>query len=97
MPEAYERLLLDTLIGDASLFARSDEVELAWGIIDPILKTWQETNLPEVATTKPAAGVRSKPRSGSGNKAANGWTSVPPSDATNGARVGGLNSLPAWE
>ena len=36
MPEAYERLLLDVLEGDASLFARSDEVELAWGIIDPI-------------------------------------------------------------
>ncbi len=34
MPEAYERLLLDTFHGDASLFARSDEVELAWGIID---------------------------------------------------------------
>ncbi|HVX63335.1 MAG TPA: glucose-6-phosphate dehydrogenase, partial [Pirellulales bacterium] len=35
MPDAYERLLLDVLAGDASLFARSDEVECAWGIIDP--------------------------------------------------------------
>jgi glucose-6-phosphate 1-dehydrogenase len=44
MPEAYERLLLDALEGDASLFARSDEVELAWGIIDPILAAWQSTS-----------------------------------------------------
>jgi glucose-6-phosphate 1-dehydrogenase len=50
LPEAYERLLLDTFTGDASLFARSDEVELAWGIVDPIMKSWQETGLPEMAT-----------------------------------------------
>jgi glucose-6-phosphate 1-dehydrogenase len=37
LPEAYERLLLDALHGDPSLFARSDEIELAWGIIDPLL------------------------------------------------------------
>ena len=49
LPEAYERLLLDTLMGDASLFARSDEVELAWGIIDPILRSWHEAGLPEMA------------------------------------------------
>lgn len=36
MPEAYERLLLDVLAGDASLFARADEVELAWKLIDPV-------------------------------------------------------------
>ena len=41
MPEAYERLLLDAFQGDASLFARADEVELAWGIIDPIVAAWQ--------------------------------------------------------
>lgn len=40
MPEAYERLLLDALLGDASLFARSDEVETAWSIVDPIRKAW---------------------------------------------------------
>ena len=49
LPEAYERLLLDTLMGDASLFARSDEVELAWGIIDPILQAWQQHDLPPLA------------------------------------------------
>ena len=37
LPEAYERLLLDALKGDASLFSRSDEIELAWGLIDPVV------------------------------------------------------------
>jgi glucose-6-phosphate 1-dehydrogenase len=36
LPEAYERLLLDALQGDASLFARSDEIELAWTFVDPM-------------------------------------------------------------
>jgi glucose-6-phosphate 1-dehydrogenase len=42
IPEAYERLLLDVLTGDASLFTRADEVETAWGIIDPILQAWED-------------------------------------------------------
>jgi len=41
LPTAYERLLLDALQGDASLFARADEIELAWGIIDPIIHAWE--------------------------------------------------------
>jgi len=41
IPEAYERLLLDVLTGDASLFTRADEVETAWGLIDPILQAWE--------------------------------------------------------
>jgi glucose-6-phosphate 1-dehydrogenase len=36
LPEAYERLLLDALQGDASLFARSDEIEVAWRLVDPL-------------------------------------------------------------
>ena len=39
-PEAYERLLLDAMSGDATLFARRDEVEQAWAFIDPIEKAW---------------------------------------------------------
>ncbi|HEX2084708.1 MAG TPA: glucose-6-phosphate dehydrogenase, partial [Solirubrobacteraceae bacterium] len=39
-PEAYERLLLDAMRGDATLFTRDDEVEAQWRIIDPILKGW---------------------------------------------------------
>ncbi|TWT86609.1 Glucose-6-phosphate 1-dehydrogenase [Pseudobythopirellula maris] len=46
MPEAYERLLLDALEGDASLFARADEVEAAWAICDPILHAWAERDRP---------------------------------------------------
>ena len=46
MPDAYQRLLLDVLNGDASLFARSDEVELAWSIIDPIIAAWQSPAAP---------------------------------------------------
>lgn len=41
LPDAYERLLLDALDGDASLFTRSDEIEHAWRIIDPVVSAWQ--------------------------------------------------------
>jgi len=49
IPDSYQRLLLDVLAGDPSLFARSDEVELAWGIIDPIATAWEEQGLPKLA------------------------------------------------
>jgi glucose-6-phosphate 1-dehydrogenase len=42
IPEAYERLLLDALIGDNTLFARADSLEESWKFIDPILKAWKE-------------------------------------------------------
>jgi len=41
LPDAYERLLLDALKGDASLFTRNDNIEDAWRLIDPILKGWE--------------------------------------------------------
>lgn len=41
IPEAYERLLLDAVNGDASLFIRSDEIELAWSLCDSILSVWE--------------------------------------------------------
>jgi glucose-6-phosphate 1-dehydrogenase len=41
-PEAYERLILDAMRGDATLFTRNDEVEALWGIIDPVLTAWKE-------------------------------------------------------
>ena len=40
IPDAYERLLMDALNGDASLFTRADGVEAGWGIIDPIIESW---------------------------------------------------------
>jgi glucose-6-phosphate 1-dehydrogenase len=41
-PEAYERLLLDVMLGDPTLFTRRDEVEAEWRIVDPVLEAWQE-------------------------------------------------------
>ena len=48
MPDAYQRLLLDALDGDASLFARADEVELAWGIVDPVIASWGSSQKPQM-------------------------------------------------
>jgi glucose-6-phosphate 1-dehydrogenase len=45
-PEAYERLILDAMRGDATLFTRDDEVEAFWAICDPILRSWHERDLP---------------------------------------------------
>jgi len=42
-PEAYERLILDVLIGDATLFPRNDEVEASWRVIDPLETFWAGT------------------------------------------------------
>ncbi|MFZ4816935.1 MAG: glucose-6-phosphate dehydrogenase, partial [Phototrophicaceae bacterium] len=46
IPEAYERLLLDAIIGDAALFARGDGIEAQWDIIDPIIKGWETREAP---------------------------------------------------
>jgi glucose-6-phosphate 1-dehydrogenase len=48
-PEAYERLIMDAMRGDATLFTRNDEVEAQWRIIDPILEAWEEDDS-ELAT-----------------------------------------------
>ncbi len=40
-PEAYETLLLDTMVGDQTLFMRADQVEAAWDLLMPILNSWQ--------------------------------------------------------
>jgi glucose-6-phosphate 1-dehydrogenase len=40
-PEAYQRLLLDVMQGDPTLFARCDEVETAWALVDPLLAAWE--------------------------------------------------------
>lgn len=46
--DAYERLLLDSMLGDGTLFARADEVEEAWRIVDSIIAGWKQSkNLPE--------------------------------------------------
>jgi glucose-6-phosphate 1-dehydrogenase len=45
-PDAYERLLVDVMLGDSTLFTRRDEVEAEWSIITPILEAWQDEPAP---------------------------------------------------
>jgi glucose-6-phosphate 1-dehydrogenase len=47
-PEAYERLILDAMRGDATLFTRNDEIEGLWGIVDPILEAWARDTTSEI-------------------------------------------------
>ena len=53
-PEAYERLLLDAMAGDATLFARRDEVEEAWRFVDHIERAWHESDQKPPMTEFPA-------------------------------------------
>ena len=46
-PEAYERLILDVLLGEPPLFPRQREVELSWMILDPIVSYWEQNGKPE--------------------------------------------------
>ncbi|MCP3802319.1 glucose-6-phosphate dehydrogenase [Allokutzneria sp. A3M-2-11 16] len=66
-PEAYERLLLDVLLGEPSLFPMNDEVELSWKILDPVLKHWAAKGRPEeykAGTWGPASADSMMARSG---------------------------------
>jgi glucose-6-phosphate 1-dehydrogenase len=54
-PDAYETLILDALLGDASLFTRADEVEAAWSIVTPIINSW--ANMPAPHFPDYAAGT----------------------------------------
>ena len=55
LPEAYERLLVDAIKGDATLFARSDDIEASWRLIDPILEGWAngDQDAPPLVSYKP--------------------------------------------
>ncbi|HZI97158.1 MAG TPA: glucose-6-phosphate dehydrogenase, partial [Actinomycetales bacterium] len=46
-PEAYERLILDVLLGEPPLFPRHEEVELSWRILDPVIRYWESKGEPE--------------------------------------------------
>ncbi len=46
-PEAYERLILDVLLGDPPLFPRHEEVESSWRILDPLMRHWSKSGKPE--------------------------------------------------
>jgi glucose-6-phosphate 1-dehydrogenase len=47
-PDAYQRLLLDLMLGDPTLFIRADEAECAWSLLEPLMRAWSENG--EVAT-----------------------------------------------
>ena len=55
LPDAYERLLLDALLGDASLFTRSDGIENAWRLIDPIIQNWASPEAPPLRVYEPGS------------------------------------------
>jgi glucose-6-phosphate 1-dehydrogenase len=50
LPEAYERLLLDAMVGDSTLYMRKDEVDSAWGFVTEILDGWRERRGPELVS-----------------------------------------------
>lgn len=68
-PEAYERLILDVLLGDPPLFPQHQEVELSWQILDPVLDYWAA--LPE--QPEPYTSGTWGPRSGRDMLAADGF------------------------
>jgi len=55
IPEAYERLLQDALEGDAALFIRSDHIEEAWHIVDPLLQAWGNSATPPLYIYEPGS------------------------------------------
>jgi glucose-6-phosphate 1-dehydrogenase len=55
IPEAYERLCLDALQGDATLFNRADAAELSWRYIDPIIAAWHSSDNPPLAIYEPGS------------------------------------------
>ena len=57
-PEAYERLIMDAMRGDATLFTRDDEVEAQWRIIDPILESWETGDEPLATYPAGSAGPK---------------------------------------
>ncbi len=53
LPDAYERLLLEALAGDASLFNRSDAIEACWQLIDPVNQSWENEGTPPLTYYEP--------------------------------------------
>jgi len=53
LPGAYERLLSEAIVGDPSLFTRSDAIETAWSIIDPLIKSWEDPSTNDLAVYDP--------------------------------------------
>jgi glucose-6-phosphate 1-dehydrogenase len=80
-PEAYETLILDAMLGDASLFTRADEVEAAWGLVTPLNEIWAAWDASDGAPSIPpaSAGKRRGPGARRGDTRLDG--SLQPYDA----------------
>ncbi|MCY7417380.1 MAG: glucose-6-phosphate dehydrogenase [Chloroflexi bacterium] len=57
-PEAYETLILDAMLGDASLFTRADEVEAAWGIVSPLHVLWHRWDAESGGAERPDSAIQ---------------------------------------
>jgi glucose-6-phosphate 1-dehydrogenase len=77
VPEAYETLLRDVMVGDATLFMRADQVEAAWAVITPVLEVWSA--VPPADFPNYAAGTWG-PREAEGLIAKDGRSWVQPTD-----------------
>jgi len=55
LPGAYERLLSEAIAGDPSLFTRSDGIETAWQIIDPLIQSWEDQSTDDLAVYDPGS------------------------------------------
>jgi len=55
LPDAYERLLLEALEGDATLYNRSDSIEACWRLIDPVIQGWEQESVPPLAAYPPGS------------------------------------------
>ena len=71
-PDAYERLLLDAMVGDPTLFIRSDEVDTAWGIVQPLLDAWSSDDPRRWPATPRVPGGPARPTPSSSETGANG-------------------------
>ena len=93
MPEAYERLILDAMLGDATLFTRADEVEEQWQLVDAIVAAWKRDR-PASRTTPRARGGRRAPTSCSPATAGRGAgiEAARPGRATTSARDSSASS-----
>ena len=61
-PDAYERLIQDAMLGEQTLFIRADEVESAWGVVDPIASAWASAKDKPRAYAPGSLGPRRRPR-----------------------------------
>ncbi len=78
LPEAYERLLLDAMRGDSTLFTRSDELEAAWKFCEPMLQAWELAGPPSGALPGRHPGAPAWRTSCSSGPAASGGTPAAP-------------------